>query len=150
MTEMNSKSPLFELVFGIATGLVTVLNPLTLVHMEVASNRPVGRETISALFGLILMFVGPGLLVSIGSYIHAAQEKTAGFVLTMIGGSILVLEFPLLFIGAFSAYGGIVYRLGLPAALYMLTPSPLAALTMVAAVMVRRSLRQHSIGHLNT
>ena len=150
MTEMTSKSPLFELVFGIATGLVTVLNPLTLVHMEVASNRPVDRETISALFGLILMFVGPGLLVSIGSYIHAAQEKTAGFVLTMIGGSILVLEFPLLFLGAFGLWGGFFYSKGLAAALYTLTPSPLAALTMVAAFLVRRSLRKHSIDHLNT
>jgi hypothetical protein len=140
MTEMTSKWHPIELVFGIAAGLVTVFNPLTLGDMEVMSNRPADKETLAGLFGLLLMFIAPGLLVGLGSYIHTTQKKTTGFVLTMIGGSILVLEFPLLFIGAFSAYGGIVYSKGLAAALYMLLPSPLAALTMVAAVMVRRSL----------
>lgn len=94
------------------------------------------------------MFIAPGLLVGLGSYIHTTGEKTAGFVLTVIGGSILVLEFPILFIGAFGGYGGILHSNGLAAALYTLTPSPLAALTMVAALLVRRSLRKHLIGHL--
>ncbi|HJX90503.1 MAG TPA: hypothetical protein VJ372_08405 [Pyrinomonadaceae bacterium] len=147
MTEMNSKSPLFELVFGIATGLVTVFNPLTLGDMEVMSNRPADKETLAGLFGLLLMFIAPGLLVGLGSYIHTTKEKTVGFVLTMIGGSILVLEFPLLFLGAFGLWGGFFYSKGLAAALYTLTPSPLAALTMVAAFLVRRSLRKHSIDH---
>jgi hypothetical protein len=51
MAEMNSKSPLFELVFGIATGLVAVFNPGTFLCMEVISNRPVDRETLAGLFG---------------------------------------------------------------------------------------------------
>jgi hypothetical protein len=54
-------------------------------------------------------------------------------VFTIIGGTILVLEFPLLLLGAFG-YGGIVYSQGLAAALYMLSPSPLAALTMIGAL----------------
>jgi hypothetical protein len=59
----------------------------------------------------------------------------------MIGGTILVLEFPLVFIAAFNGYSGIVYSKGLAAALYMLLLSPLAGLTMVGALLVRRSLR---------
>lgn len=77
------------------------------------------------------MYIAPGLLVAVGSYIHTTQEKTIGFVLTTIGGSILVLEFPLLFLGGFGH--------GLAAALYMLLLSPLAGLTMIGALRVRRS-----------
>lgn len=137
---MNSKWQAIELCFGIATGLVAVLNPVSLFQVEHTFNTVLDKEAVAGLFGLLLMFIGPGLLVAIGSYLHALQEKTIGFVLIMIGGSILVLEFPILIIGSFGAYG-LVYTQGLAPALYMLLPSPLAALTMIAAFLVRRSLR---------
>jgi len=144
---MNSKWQPIELLFGIATGLVALFNPITFFEVEYLFNMPwlrhEPRDDFLSVIGVIVMFVGPGLLVAVGSYIHTTQEKTIGFVFTVIGASILVLEFPLLFIAAFNGYGGIVYSQGLAAALYMLTPSPLAALTMVAAFLVRRSLRKH-------
>jgi len=140
---MNSKRHPSELFFGIATGLVAVFNPTTFFEVEYLFNMPWlrqdPRDDFLSVIGVIVMLVGPGLLVAVGSYIHTTQEKTIGFVFTMIGGTILVLEFPLLLLGAFG-YGGIVYSQGLAAALYMLSPSPLAALTMIGALMVRRSI----------
>lgn len=142
---MNSKWEPIELCFGIATGLVAVFNPATVFEVKYLFNMPWLRhepkEDFLSVIGVIVMFVGPGLLVTIGSYLHTTQEQTLGFVFTIIGGSILVLEFPLLLLIAFNGYSGLVYTQGLAAALYMLLPSPLAALTMIGAFMVRRSLR---------
>jgi hypothetical protein len=148
MTEMTSKWHPIELFCGVLTGLVTVFSPATLFFVQRTFDLGFEKYTLAELFADLLMYIAPSLLVALGSYIHTAQEKTAGFVLTMIGGSILVLEFPFLVLGAFGPYGGFFYSKGLAAALYTLTPSPLAALTMVAAFLVRRSLRKHSIGHL--
>jgi len=44
------------------------------------------------LLDAMLLFIIPGLLVTIGSYFHAARNKTSGLVILFIGGMIGVSQ----------------------------------------------------------
>jgi len=77
-------------------------------------------------------YLGPALLVAVGSYLHAIRRKTSGLILLLASGSILT-------VGALLAtLGGVFYFYGIWGGLLGLTPSAMAIITMIASLLVKR------------
>ena len=90
-------------------------------------------QSVAEFLSVLLVYVGSALLVACGCYFHAVRQETKGLVLLMIGGSILTLMvFTLTFGGAFYFYG-------LWGGVLSLAPSTMAILTMIAALLSRKS-----------
>jgi len=112
----------FELICGITTLLLA-----TAVSCTLALPR-----SVLQFLDLLPFYLGPALLVAVGSYFHAVRRKTSGLVMLMVGGSILtIMMFPLT-VGGFYFYG-------LWGGLLSLAPSATAILTMIASLLARRS-----------
>lgn len=82
----------------------------------------------------LLLFIVPGLLVAIGSYLHAAREKTSGFVILLVGGIFLTVMMLI------HIFGGVFYVFGLLGGVVILSQSLMAILTMISSLVVRRAL----------
>ena len=113
----------FELICGITTLLLATVVSCTLAPLSVLQ-----------FLRLLTVYLGPALLVAVGSYFHAVRRKTTGLVLLMIGGSILTVWMFIV-----TLFGGLFYFYGLWGGLLSLAPSALAILTMIAPLLVRRS-----------
>ena len=85
----------FELTCGITTFLLA-----TAVSCTLALPR-----SVLQFLDLLPFYLGPALLVAVGSYFHAVRRKTSGLVMLLVGGSILtIMIFPLT-LGGFYVYG---------------------------------------------
>jgi hypothetical protein len=85
----------FELICGITTFLLA-----TAVSCTLALPRSVWH-----FLDLLPFYLGPALLVAVGSYLHAVRRKTSGLVMLLVGGSILtIMIYPVTF-GGFYIYG---------------------------------------------
>ena len=85
-----------ELISGILTGVLATAVSSTLAP----------PQSVLGLLRLLPFYVGPALLVAVGSYVHAVRRKTSGLVTLLVGGSILTLMiFGLVFGGVFYFYG---------------------------------------------
>jgi hypothetical protein len=69
----------FELICGITTLLLA-----TAVSCTLAPPR-----SVLQFLALLPFYLGPALLVAVGSYFHAVRRKTSGLVMLLVGGSIL-------------------------------------------------------------
>src|SRR5258708_1161544 len=78
------------------------------------------RTSFSQFLQAIPFYLGPALLVAVGSYVHAIGRKKSGFVILVIGGSILTLGMLL------AIFGGAFYVYGLWGGLFGITPHVLA------------------------
>lgn len=112
-----------ELISGIATGLLSLV---------VSCSLALPRSLLEFL-GLLPFYLGPALLVAVGSYLHAIRRRSSGLVMLLIGGSILTVMIVTL------TFGGVFYFYGLGGGLLSLAPSAMAILTMIAALLARRS-----------
>ncbi len=113
----------FELTCGITTLLLA-----TAVSCTLALPR-----SVLQFLDLLPFYLGPALLVAVGSYFHAVRRKTSGLVMLLVGGSILtIMIFPLT-LGGFYVYGHWGGLLSLASAT--------AILTMIASLLARRSAR---------
>ncbi len=79
-----------ELISGVATGLLALLGPSSLnVTTFMFSTFP-ATEKIFALLSLVVTHIVPALLVAVGSYIHAVRQNASGFVIVLLGGSVVM------------------------------------------------------------
>jgi hypothetical protein len=109
-----------ELICGITTLLLA-----TAVSCTLALPR-----SVLQFLDLLPFYLGPALLVAVGSYFHAVRRKTGGLVMLLVGGSILTIMIYPLTLGGFYVYGhGGLLSLA----------SATAILTMVASLLARRS-----------
>jgi len=85
----------FELTCGITTFLLAAAVSCTLAL----------PRSVWHFFDLLPLYLGPALLVAVGSYLHAVRRKTSGLVMLLVGGSILtIMIYPVTF-GGFYIYG---------------------------------------------
>lgn len=110
-----------ELICGITTLLLA-----TAVSCTLALPR-----SVLQFLDLLPFYLGPALLVAVGSYFHAVRRKTGGLVMLLVGGSILTIMIYPLTLGGFYVYGHCGGLLSLASAT--------AILTMVASLLARRS-----------
>src|SRR5258705_2493971 len=111
-----------EVLCGMLSALLAVIVLCTML-------RP---TSFSQFLQAIPFYLGPALLVAVGSYVHAIGRKKSGFVILVIGGSILTLGMLL------AIFGGAFYVYGLWGGLFGITPHVLAILTMIASLVARR------------
>jgi hypothetical protein len=90
-----------ELIFGIATGVLEIITVGVLLVTDFSGNQ-VGAWIVSAL----LLWLAPGFLLAVGSYLHVLRERTIGFVMLLIGTLFLTV---MMFV---YALGGIFYLYG--------------------------------------
>jgi hypothetical protein len=112
-----------ELGCGILTGALGLYVPLSIVRANFAPPRRLDQESV---IEMLLIFVLPGLLVTIGSYSHAVKERSWGRKLLWVIGIILAAMSPLLFL--LGGYGG-----GVRQAFLVITPTLAAIATLVAS-----------------
>lgn len=124
-----SLSKKFELVAGVATGLLGLLPPFC---KHGANTIELFRLWPGLLLDAILLTVIPGLLVAIGSILHATRDKTSGFVLLLIGGIFLTLMALVYFFG-----GAIFYGFELWGGIVVLSQAAMAVLTVISSLSPR-------------
>ena len=105
-----------ERVCGVLTGVLAIIAALQIVNVDFPIQ----------ILALSLVYILPALLVAIGSWIHSGTQKKGGFLILLLGGSVLLLLWVPGLLGGFYAHGLWVGLLGL-------TPGFMAAITMMAA-----------------
>src|SRR5262245_60904108 len=111
-----------EVISGSATALSAIIIAI-IVRCPVFAND----------VGGIGIHIGLALLVATGSYVHAAQRKTAGLVMLLVGG---ILEIALL--AVFALGGGLLLFCGIREGMMILTPSVPAIIAIIASLVTRR------------
>ena len=79
----------------------------------------------------LVLFIIPGSLVAIGSYLDAVKRKTVGFVVLLVGGIFLTLMMLI------HMFGGVFYVCGFWGGIVILSQGLLAILTMILSLAVR-------------
>lgn len=79
-----------------------------------------------------MLFIVPGMLVALGSMLHAARDKTSGIILLSIGSIFLTLMTLVYVFG-----GAIFYVFGLFGGIVILSQAVMAILTLILALVVR-------------
>ena len=120
----------FEFASGIITGALGFLPPFCKHGVHAFE---LFRLWPGLLLDAVLLFVLPGILVTVGSYFHAARNKTSGLVILFIGGIFLTL------MGLIHFFGGVFYVFGLLGGTVVLLQSLMAIITMVSSFVVRSS-----------
>ena len=118
-----------ELGSGVATGLCG----LAIAIVAFLGPGPTELRSLSLVEFLpsFMIWVGPPLLVAIGSYFHIRRGKTWGYVALLLGG-VFVLCGTLMILAVDSKGHGLEKVI-------MLVPGGLTVVTMVMAMLVRRS-----------
>lgn len=120
-----------EVFFGLATLITAVIEfyfegiPQIKRIASLNSDTSVEGEVVRAFLFLLL----PATLTFLGAYTHAVRQSKIGFILLLIGGSILVL---ILGIGLFS--GAIFYFYGFAGGLLRVSPHFSALIAMLLAI----------------
>lgn len=123
-----------EVIAGFATGLVALLGPSSFNLARFIVSSFSASEKLLGLLSLVLTHLGPALLVAIGSYVHAVRQRTAGFVMVLVGGLLVTI------LGVVAFLGGLFYALGPLQSVLTLLPSATAIVTMTASLLARKSI----------
>jgi len=121
-----------EMGCGIATGLLAIATAGNMLSADFEATRRLGRDfpVAQELLVASAIYILPGLLVALGSYVHASRLRRWGLPLVIIASLCLVILFQLLLVAP-AFYG----------------PSPFAwlnlSLTAMAIVTVIVSLFVH-------
>ncbi|MDQ3684330.1 MAG: hypothetical protein M3430_01840 [Acidobacteriota bacterium] len=107
----------FEMGCGAVTGLLGLTVPFA---------PSMGDSSAEHFKGAFLFYIGPCLLVAVGTYVHAVKRKKWGVVAMLLGGLPLIVLFFVLLLGPVF-YGGVI------PGLIALTPSVMAAVSLGAA-----------------
>jgi hypothetical protein len=120
-----------ELISGVATGLLALFGPSSFsLAVFMYSDFTVKEKTLG-LLSLFVTYIGPAILIAIGSYIHAVRQRVSGLVMVLVGLLILtIIEF-VVFVGGF------FYALGTWSSAVTLLPWASAIVTMIAALLAR-------------
>ncbi len=119
-----------EIIAGVATGLLTVFNPSSFVLAQFVLSSSNTNEKLLAVVSSLVTYIGPAILVAIGSYAHAHLQRTVGFGMVVLGGLILIG------FGFIAFLGGLFYAFGLWWGAVALLPAGTAIVTLLAATAV--------------
>lgn len=111
-----------ERICGVLTGVFAILGAFRSVNPEVTSNIVL----------TLVLYILPSFLVLVGSWIHSGTQKKSGFVILLVGGLVLLVEWVPALLGSFYVYG-------LWGGFLVITPGVLATMTIVAAWVSQRS-----------
>ena len=120
-----------ELISGIATGLLALFSPSSFSLILFVLGAFSVKEKLFGLLYLFVTYIGPAMLIAIGSYTHAVRRRASGFVMIMVGGLVLTI------IEVIVTFGGFFYALGPWSAPVTLLPWASAFVAVVAALLVR-------------
>jgi hypothetical protein len=120
-----------ETIAGVATGLLALLNPSSFVLAQYLMSPSNTKEKLLALLSSLITFIGPAILVTIGSYTHAVRQKSRGLVMVLVGSVILIV------MGFVAFLGGLFYVFGPWWGVVILLPSAMATVTLIASLFVR-------------
>ena len=87
-----------EVACGVATAVLGIAATAQMFSLDLNISRrleesfPVSRW----LFGALVLYILPGLLVAFGSYIHASRLRSWGLTMLLIGSFLLTIMFVLL------------------------------------------------------
>lgn len=115
-----------ELTSGVATLVLGLIAPFC--RDGVADTFRLYRLWPGLLLDASIFFIVPGLLVAIGSYLHAVKRKTVGFVVLLVGGIFLTLMMLI------HMLGGVFYVFGFWGGMAILSQGLLAIVTMILSV----------------
>ena len=120
----------------VSSGITTLVLGLAAPFCRNAFPERVGDSWLSPgfLLDVLVLFVIPGLLVAIGSFIHSVRRKNWGLVLLIIGGAFLTI---MMFIHVF---GGVFYVWGLWSGVLVVLQALTAILTVILSAIVGTSV----------
>jgi hypothetical protein len=119
----------FELTGGVATGVLGLVAPFC---RHGADTFALFRLWPGLLLEALVLFIVPGLLVAIGSYVHSVGLKTWGFVMLSVCGMFLTVMSLIYFFG-----GAIFYLFGLSGGVIVLSQSLMAIITVISSLVGR-------------
>jgi len=120
-----------ELIGGIATGLLALFGPSSFSLAVFMFSSFTVKEKVLGLLSLFVTYIGPAILIAIGSYIHAVRQRASGFVMILVGGLFLTSIELVVFVGGF------FYALGSWSMAVTLLPWASAIITVIAASLTR-------------
>ncbi len=127
-----------EIVGGVLTLILGLLPPFVKHGSQTVE---LFRLWPGLLLDFVLLQVVPGVLVAIGSILHASKGKTSGFVLLLLGSIFLILLSLVYVFG-----GAIFYWFGLPGGIVVLSQALLALLTVISSLVVKSRRQRRSDG----
>jgi len=120
-----------ELIGGIATGFLALFGPSSFSLAVFMFSDFTVKEKVLGLLSIFVTYVGPAILIAIGSYIHAVRQRATGFLMVLVGCLVLtIIEF-IVFVGGF------FYALGTWSTAVTVLPWASAIVTMIAALLAR-------------
>ena len=89
-----------EIVCGVTTALLGIAAAAQMFSMDMDTARELGRgfPLVEEVLGALLIYILPGLLVSVGSYLHSLRLRTWGFPMVIFSSLAVVIIFTLLFL----------------------------------------------------
>lgn len=123
-----------ELAGGVLTGVLGLVAPFC--RLGVADTVRLYSLWPSLLIEVLVLFIVPGSLVAIGSYLHAVRRKTVGFVIVLVGGIFLTVMSLIYFFG-----GAVFYLFGLWGGVLVLSQSLMAIITVISSLVARSAPR---------
>ena len=127
-----------ELISGIATGFLALFSPSSFSLAVFVFSDFTFKEKLSGLLSLLVTYIGPAILVAIGSYIHAVRQRASGVVMVLVGGLFLTSIELVVFVGGF------FYALGSWSMAVTLLPWASAIITVIAALLTRSAESRES------
>ncbi|HEY8187294.1 MAG TPA: hypothetical protein VIF64_14565 [Pyrinomonadaceae bacterium] len=119
-----------------AGGFATLLLGIAAPFCRLGITETFRNFSSGVLLDALVLFILPGLLVGIGSYLHAIAGKSSGFFLILIGGAFLII---MMFIHLF---GGVFYLFGLWGGLIIVSEALMGLVTLILSAVVRTTTRR--------
>jgi hypothetical protein len=87
-----------EIVCGVTTALLGIAAAVQMFSMNLETSRELERSfsLVEEVLGALLMYILPGLLVAIGSYVHASRLRPWGLPMVIFSSLFLVIFFVVL------------------------------------------------------
>jgi hypothetical protein len=120
-----------EFISGIVTGVLALFGPSSFSLAVFMFSDFTVKEKLLGLLSLFATYIGPAILIALGSYIHAVRQRVSGFVMVLVGCLVLTSIELVVFVGGF------FYALGSWSAAVTLLPWATAIVTMIAALLTR-------------
>ena len=87
-----------EIACGVATAMLGMAAAAQMLHMNIETMRRLERSfsVFQELLGASILYILPGLLVALGSYLHASRLRLWGLPMLLISSLLLTIMFVLL------------------------------------------------------
>ena len=82
-----------ELAGGILIAAIAVFVGLSFIRLDQQTSERLGESSVSSVVVLLLVYLLPGFVVLLGSFLHAVKARQAGQFLLIIGSLVNVVVF---------------------------------------------------------